>query len=137
MAKDSEHDVRNEGPSDELVDAVGTLTEALETVERARGALYDFHQLIGSADLKLDAAVDGLRAAGQDQLADKVEHELIGRNVAPGKWTFEIIEDFNSTYYEFFKELEHKHRAELLGGRQHVHEARLKQRRQTPGRGDV
>ena len=30
---------------DRTVEAVGKLTEALETVERARGHLYSFHQL--------------------------------------------------------------------------------------------
>src|SRR5436190_24214227 len=34
----------------ETVDAVGKATEALEYVERARGHLYAFHQLIGRAD---------------------------------------------------------------------------------------
>ena len=39
------------------VDAVGKATEALEYVERARGALYEFHQLIGRADLLIGEAV--------------------------------------------------------------------------------
>ena len=34
----------------ETVDAVGKASEALEYVERARGHLYAFHQLIGRAD---------------------------------------------------------------------------------------
>ena len=33
------------------VDAVGKATEVLEYVERARGHLYAFHQLIGRADV--------------------------------------------------------------------------------------
>lgn len=117
--------------SQELVDAIGALTDAWETVERARGHLYSFHQLIGSADLELDAAVEGLRNAGEPELADRVEQELIGRNVVPGKWTFEVIEDFDSCYYDFFRDLEREVRQRLLGGRRHVHEARLKQRRQS------
>ena len=54
-------------------EAVGKLTEALETVERARGHLYSFHQLTGSADLRLGEAVDGLRTAGHGGLADRIE----------------------------------------------------------------
>ena len=40
-------------PADDAVEAVGKMTEALEFVERARGHLYSFHQLIGHADLLL------------------------------------------------------------------------------------
>jgi hypothetical protein len=40
------------------VEAVGKLTEALETTEIARGHLYAFHQLTGSADFKVEEAID-------------------------------------------------------------------------------
>ena len=40
--------------SPEAVDAAGKMTEALETLERARGHLYAFHQLIGRADFLFD-----------------------------------------------------------------------------------
>ena len=43
----------NEG----VAQAVGRVTEALETIERARGHLYSFHQLTGRADLQLDEAL--------------------------------------------------------------------------------
>ncbi len=57
---------RPDGTSDDLVEAAGLFSEALERIERARGALYDFHQLIGGADAKLDDVVAKLRgrAAG-------------------------------------------------------------------------
>ena len=42
-----------DGVDEASVEAVGKLTEALETTERARGHLYSFHQLTGSADLAL------------------------------------------------------------------------------------
>ena len=47
-----------------VAQAVGRVTEALETIERARGHLYSFHQLTGRADLfaKLAHAVAPLRA---------------------------------------------------------------------------
>ncbi len=47
-AVDADHS-RPEGASDELVAAVGALSEAFERIERARGALYTFHQLTGGA----------------------------------------------------------------------------------------
>ena len=40
-----------DGKADELLTAVGKLSEAMEWVERARGRLYDFHQMSGRADL--------------------------------------------------------------------------------------
>src|SRR4051812_22583264 len=84
---------RPEGFDDNTVAAVGRLTEALETVERARGRLYDFHQLTGEADLKLEDAAHQLRAAGHTALADRIQTELVGRNVLPGRWTFQILEE--------------------------------------------
>lgn len=47
---------------DGVAQAVGRVTEALETIERARGHLYSFHQLTGRADLQLDEAVARLMA---------------------------------------------------------------------------
>lgn len=54
------------------VDAVGKITEALETIERARGHLYTFHQLTGTADFQLGDAVEQLRAAGHTELAAEI-----------------------------------------------------------------
>lgn len=117
----------------DVVEAVGKLTEAWETVQRARGHLYSFHQLTGGADLVLDEAVAGLRAAGQPALAHRIEHDLIGRNVLPGQWTFEVVEAYDDHYYRYFEEIEREVREALVGGRRHAHEARLKRRRQDPG----
>ena len=48
---------RPDGVSDATVEAVGKTSEASEYLIRARGALYEFHQLMGHADLLLgDAA---------------------------------------------------------------------------------
>lgn len=72
---------------DELViEALGDLSEALETVERARGHLYVFHQLTGTAG-----------------------------------------------YWASFRSLEREAREHLVAGRQHLHEARMKQQRRTVG----
>jgi hypothetical protein len=116
------------------VAAVGKLTEALETVERARGHLFTFHQLTGSADLELEEAVHGLRDAGHRELADRIEAELIGRNVLPGRWTFQIIEEYDDGYYRVFHELERLTREQLVDGRRHLYEAEMKEDRRTHGR---
>ncbi|TDD68473.1 hypothetical protein E1262_15735 [Jiangella aurantiaca] len=113
--------------------AVGELTEALETVEVARGHLYAFHQLTGSADFKVESAIAKLRQAGHSELAARLETDLLGRNVLPGRWSFQVIQDYEDTYYEPFRDFERAGR-ELVGGRRHLYEAWLKQRRRSPGR---
>jgi hypothetical protein len=120
--------------SEATVEALGKLSEALETVERARGHLYELHQLIGHADLRLDEVVDLFRAAGHAKLAERIATELVGRNVIAGRWTFQIVEDFDDGYYALFKELDRTARDELIQGRRHVYEAEMKERRRTHGR---
>uniref|UniRef100_A0AAU3GK58 Uncharacterized protein n=1 Tax=Streptomyces sp. NBC_01401 TaxID=2903854 RepID=A0AAU3GK58_9ACTN len=129
---DEEH-VRPPGVGDTTVEAVGALTEALEGVERARGQLYGFHQLTGGADLTLDRAVELLRMGGHAEQADLVEQEIIGRNVVPGCWTFQLVEAYDATYYRPFVAVEERVRRELVGGRRHLYEAEMKEARRTHG----
>ncbi|MFG3101934.1 hypothetical protein ACGFZL_15650 [Streptomyces sp. NPDC048182] len=132
----AELDRRPEGMSDETVEALGSLSKALETTERARGHLFSFHQLTGTADLELDRAVRLLREAGHPEWAERVEREVLGRNVIPGHWTFQIVESYDGTYYQPFKDLERAAVERLAGGRDHVFEAELKQARRTHGHPD-
>ena len=128
---DRDH-TRPDGAADATVEAVGTLSEALEWVERARGRLYDLHQMIGHADFLLDEAAGQLESAGHEAHARRLRDELIGRNVLDGRWTFQIVEEFDDVYYEFFRGLERESR-ELTGGVRHAHEARMKEERRTRG----
>jgi len=124
---------RPEGIRDDAVAAAGKMSEGLETLERARGHLYSFHQLVGEADFKLDAALELMRAAGSAALADRVQHELLGRNVLAGRWTFQVIEEFDAGYWTVLREHERDVREALVGGRRHVYEAEMKERRRTHG----
>ncbi|MGW2305503.1 hypothetical protein [Streptomyces sp. NPDC001809] len=121
---------------DLTVEALGSLSKALETVERARGHLYGFHQLTGSADLELDRTVALLREAGHADWADRVETEVLGRNVIPGHWTFQVVEAYNSTYYEPFRDLERQALQVLADGKDHLYEAAMKEDRRTTGHPD-
>lgn len=121
---------------DDLVAANGTFSEALERIERARGALYEFHQLMGGADAMLDDVVDGLRATGHADLADRVRDELVGHNVIEGRWTFQLVEEFDDGYYAAFRDLERTVRDRTMQGRRHVFEAEMKQRRRSAGHPD-
>lgn len=122
---------RPDGVSNTTVEALGTLSKALETTERARGALYKFHQLTGSADLAVGDAVRLLREAGHDEEACLVEREILGRNVIPGHWTFQIIEAYNQTYYRPFTDIEQRLVQELAQGRDYLFEAELKETRRS------
>ncbi|OBH48470.1 hypothetical protein [Mycobacterium mantenii] len=119
--------------AESVAQAVGRVTEALETIERARGNLYSFHQLTGRADLQLDEAVTRLHETGHADLAQHISRELIGRNVLPGRWSFQVVEDYDDGYYRCFREIEQLVRDRLTGGRRHVHETAMKQRRRTAG----
>ena len=118
------------------IEAVGKLTEALESTERARGHLYAFHQLTGKADFEVGDAVDLLRQAGHTELADRLDRELVGRNVLPGRWTFQVVEDYDDHYWTPFRELEKELRETLVRGRRHLYEAGLKEDRRTHGHPD-
>src|SRR3954453_1957844 len=117
--------------TDDAIAAAGKMTEALETLERARGHLYSFHQLVGEADLALDDVLERLRDCGEDAPAERLERELVGRNVLPGRWTFQIVEEFDDGYWSVFREHERAGREALTGGRRHVYEADLKARRRS------
>ncbi|MFD5447941.1 hypothetical protein ACWDTR_30805 [Streptomyces sp. NPDC003470] len=127
---------RPAGVGDETVEALGSLSKALETIERARGHLYSFHQLTGTADLELDRAVRLLREAGHPEWAQRVETEILGRNVIPGHWTFQIVEAYDQTYYQAFKDLETEAVRRLAEGRSHLYEAEMKEARRTRDHAD-
>ncbi|HEX9970060.1 MAG TPA: hypothetical protein VGB03_07965 [Acidimicrobiales bacterium] len=124
---------RPPGVDDERVEAAGKVSEAFEWIERARGRLFDFHQMIGRADFVLEDAADLLDRCGERELAEHVRTEVIGRNVLDGRWTFQIVEEFDQLYYEAVRASEKAVRDRLVGGRRHVYEAELKERWRTTG----
>jgi hypothetical protein len=124
---------RPAGVDDATVEAVGQLTEALEWVERARGRLYDFHQMLGHADMLFGDAAAALARAGHTHEARALLEEIVGRNVLDGRWTYQVVEEFDDCYYEPLRAVERHVREQLTGGRRHVFEAELKERRRTRG----
>lgn len=126
--------LRPEGVSDATVEAVGKLSEALETAEQARGHLYAFHQLLGRADLQLGDAVEKLIEAGHREIAERLQTSMVGRNVIEGRWTFQVVEEFDDGYWSEFREHEKAVRETLVQGRRHLFEAEMKEARRTHGR---
>ncbi len=124
---------RPHGIDDATVDAVGKIGEAFELLERARGALYEFHQRIGWVDDTLGEGLEQLRTAGHTELADELATTWLGRNVLPGMWTFEVVEAFDRTYYAVAVDGERRVRETLMEGRRHVQEAERKAQRRLNG----
>ena len=124
---------RPEGVSGATIEALGKLSEALEAVEVCRGHLYAFHRRSGTADLTLCEAVDLLRKAGHEELAERIDTELVGRNVIHGRWTFQIVEEYDDTYWTPFRELEREARDQLVDGKRHLYEAEMKERERSAG----
>lgn len=122
---------RPEGASDAEIEAAGKMSEAFETIERARGVLFEFHQLLGHSDFLFEDAAGLVRDAGHGDLAARIERDLIGRNVLPGRWTFQMVEEFEDGYYATARGLNQAVMDQLAGGRRHVYEAEMKQERRT------
>ena len=118
---------------DALIEAVGKASEALEYVERARGHLYSFHQLLGRADIEFGKAADLLEQCGDREGADRMQTEVVGRNVLDGRWTFQVIEEFDDLYYSTALSMVRGLERDHLDGRRHVFEARMKEDRRSAG----
>lgn len=124
---------RPRGVDDNTVQAMDTFTRALETMEVARGHLLQFHRLTGTGDTQLREAVEQLRSCGHDSLADRIETELVGRNVLEGRWTFQVIEEYDDHFFSVWRELEREARETLVAGRRHLLEAEMKESNRTHG----
>jgi hypothetical protein len=126
-----EHPVPD-GVTDETVAALGELSAAFEVIEEARGHLYAFHRRAGKADLALQEAVDHLRKAGHPELADEIDQVLVGRDVVPGLWTFQLVESYDRTYYDVWQAVVEK-AERLAGGAPHLAESGMKVQEQSGG----
>jgi hypothetical protein len=124
---------RPDGASDGAVEAVGKASEALEYLIRARGHLYSAHQLIGRVDFLFGDAADLLDTVGLPDQARRLREEIVGRNVLDGRWTFQIVEEFDDLYFQPVEAEVQRLEDELMGGQRHVFESELKEERRTRG----
>ena len=128
----SEH-TRPDGVTDATIEALDSLTRGLETIEVARGHLVEFHRLTGTGDGQLREAAQQLRSEGHTEIADQLQTDLVGRNVLQGRWTFQVIEEYDDTYYSVWRDLERLAREQLVNGRRHLLEAEMKDSNRTHG----
>ncbi|HVM01134.1 MAG TPA: hypothetical protein VM263_00580 [Acidimicrobiales bacterium] len=113
----------------ETIDAVGKASEALEYVERARGHLFAFHQLIGRADFLFEESARRLAALGHAHDASSLWRNVVGRDVLEGRWTFQIVEGFDDDYYAAARAEVLALEGRLVEGRRHAHEQAMRDRR--------
>jgi hypothetical protein len=125
---------RPSGVTDATVEALGKLSAAIDHVEDARGHLYAFHRLMGSAERTLEEATGMVRDAGHGDLADALDRDLLGRNPLPGMWSFQMVEAFDDGYYACATGLQQRAIDELVEGRRHIFEAEMKELRRSAGR---
>ena len=120
-----------DGVDDEAAAALGELSAAFEVLEEARGHLYAFHRRSGTADLALQEALDHLRKAGHPALADEIDQVLVGRDVLPGMWTFQVVETYDRTYVDVWRAAVEKAQRVVGGGLPHLAESGMKTQEQT------
>lgn len=125
---------RPEGVTDATIEALGKLSAAIDHVEDARGHLYAFHRLMGSAESTMEEATEMVRAAGHDDIADALDAGVLGRNPLPGMWSFQMVEAYDDGFYAEAKGIQQRALDELVGGRRHIFEAEMKELRRTRGR---
>jgi hypothetical protein len=125
---------RPDGVDDATIEALGRLGKALDLCEESRGHLYAFHRRTGDTERCLREAVELLHEAGHHDLAERVDTEVVGRNVVAGRWTFQLVEDYDEGYYRTFLDVEQAARDQLVQGRKHVHESEMKESHRTHGR---
>jgi hypothetical protein len=125
---------RPEGVTNATVEALGKLSAAIDHVEDARGHIYAFHRLMGSAESTLEEAEALIREAGHVEIADALDEGMLGRNPLPGMWSFQMVEAFDDGYYAEAKGIQQRAIDELMDGRRHVFEAEMKELRRTRDR---
>jgi hypothetical protein len=118
---------------DNTATAVGKACEALEWVERARGHLYEFHHLMGRADQLFGEAANALDENGCSSEAARLQTNIVGRNVLDGRWTFQVVEEFDNLYWSVATAEVRGLERDLTNGLRHVYESRMKDKRRTPG----
>ena len=69
--------------------------------------------------------------SGHDATAAALKRELVGLDIIEGRWTFQLMEEFDDGFYTRWREWEQRVRAECVDGRRHVLEAEMKAERQT------
>lgn len=109
-------------------DALHELRLGTEHIQRAYGHLLAFHHQVGRAMDQFADAEPLLRQAGQDDLADVLRDDLLPAGVVDDRWSYELVEEFETGFLTETTAFEATARDRLADGLDHVTE-REQQRR--------
>ena len=70
------------------------------------------------------------RDAGHAELAGEIDEQLVGRDIVDDMWSFQLVEKYDSGYWQPFRDIEGRARAVLQDAEPHIYEAEMKHREQ-------
>lgn len=100
----------------------------IEWLRRAHGALVEFHHGTGHAMDHLHRAEALFREAGRTELADALRDDHLPRGVDGDRWSYDLLETFESGFMRPVTEFERRARGRVADGQRHVTERRQEQR---------
>lgn len=109
-------------PEDSAVEALHRVELGLEWFHRAHGHLVAFHHNTGHAMDHFAAAEALLRDRGEDDLADELRDEFLPCGVLGDRWSYDVLESFQSGLLDDAEGFEERARDELADGDRHVAE---------------
>ncbi|PSP83647.1 hypothetical protein BRC96_07450 [Halobacteriales archaeon QS_6_64_34] len=96
----------------------------VEWLQRAHGTLIEVHHATGHAMDHLHDAEATLREAGHTDLADQLRDELLSSGAIEDRWTYDLLETFESGILADMTAYERRVREELADGDRHITERR-------------
>jgi hypothetical protein len=108
--------------------AVHDVEVGREWLCRAHGHLLAFHHAVGHGMDHFADAESALRAAGHADLADTLRDDVLPRGVVDDRWSYAVVESFETTMLDAVSAYEADVRAKLVDGERHVAERRQENR---------
>ena len=107
------------------LEAVHEVELGLEWLQRAQGSLLEFHHATGHGMDHLYEAETLLEECGYDDLAAVIRTDLLPHGVVDeDRWSYDVVEDFQTALLTETRDLERRVRQEVTDGRRHVAERR-------------
>jgi len=111
-------------PSESELSALHKAELGVEWLRRAHGSLVEVHHATGHAMDHLHDAEATLREAGHIDLADQLRDELLPSGAIEDRWTYDLLETFESGILDDVAGYERRIRKELADGERHLTERR-------------
>lgn len=103
------------------IEALHHLQLGKEDIKKARGYLMDFHHEIGSGMNHYKKAHELLEEVDRDKSADEIS-EMVPRDVIEGYWSWKLVEEFESHFYDPVSDAEESVRDRMADGEEHINE---------------